>query len=532
MGQHWLYRMNLHRLWVVAPVAAATLLAASTSAGAITLPPPPPPLVFSYGIACGDTQGFVDAVSLVDVLTSVTVHLNVDRVPGCTYVFDHDYNGTGDALPQITRGHLTLDGGGSTIVRAGTGPIGRGTPAFRALDVESEVTPDSTVVASGSMIASNFTVTGFVAPGPGSAGYEGTGGAVLVGSSASAMLRNCTISGNTAVEGGGAAEEYGTLAIANCVISNNHATGGGGGVSGQGGSVTISGSVVSSNHATDGGGIDAGDYSSATVSSTPVTSNTADSSGGGLAVRFGANVTLLGSSISFNTALDGGGIFSYGHLAAIGGFIAYNSATGDPNPPPPTFDGPGRGYGGGVYQNDCQFGGNTFGTASFVGGTIRNNTASFGAGLAVQCTAHARLTGTSVFQNVAARQGGGAWVSGSEADLVGANFDSNGLATPQPAGSRPVYPMIGGGIDVSQGSLASLASTFSNNDSGAIRLDFSGGSVIGGAIHDNPNGGLYRFDPTANYPANPDPAHSLVIKSVTVYNNGPYNCDGVPGLSC
>src|SRR5262249_61904223 len=75
-----------------------------------------------------------------------------------------------------------------------------------------------------------------------------SGGGQYVDIGSTTTLSNCTVSGNSAVAGGGVANQ-GTLSVASCTINNNTATSAGGGISttGVGSTATITNSVINSN---------------------------------------------------------------------------------------------------------------------------------------------------------------------------------------------------------------------------------------------------------------------------------------------
>ncbi len=63
-----------------------------------------------------------------------------------------------------------------------------------------------------------------------------------------ATLTNCTVSGNSAANGGGIFNQ-GTLNVSSSSIKKNEATSDGGGIATTSGSVTITNSVINSNQA-------------------------------------------------------------------------------------------------------------------------------------------------------------------------------------------------------------------------------------------------------------------------------------------
>ena len=145
---------------------------------------------------------------------------------------------------------------------------------------------------------------------------------------ATTTLTNCTISGNSAVWGGGLENINGAITLANCAVDNNQAVGSfdyataeGGGILSNGGSLSISSSTVAGNTATGvvganypsgliagygiGGGIALGDNATATVTNTAFLGNLAQGAAGSSGL-IGGEAT--GGAIAvglFNTGDDG-----------------------------------------------------------------------------------------------------------------------------------------------------------------------------------------------------------------------------------
>jgi hypothetical protein len=114
-------------------------------------------------------------------------------------------------------------------------------------------------------------------------------------------ISGCTVSGNTAFEGGRIAN-FGTLTVSASTVSGNSAIDRGGGILMDGPVVTVSGSTIS-NNATFAGG-------------------------GGIFVAAGA-LTVTGSTVSGNSAISGGGICNLrGGVTISGSILSGNSATG------------------------------------------------------------------------------------------------------------------------------------------------------------------------------------------------------------
>lgn len=126
-------------------------------------------------------------------------------------------------------------------------------------------------------------------------------------------VANCTISGNSARDGGGVyVGEDNTVTLANSTISANRAGGDGGGVwNGQEStSVNLINSTVSGNKAQRGGGVYNGLAASITVTNSTISGNIASGNGGGVHSGDYGYVTLARALISGNTAISGRKIFN------------------------------------------------------------------------------------------------------------------------------------------------------------------------------------------------------------------------------
>ena len=92
-------------------------------------------------------------------------------------------------------------------------------------------------------------------------------------------MTDCTVSGNSAVEGGGISNQ-GTLIVANSDIVKNQATSAGGGISTTGGTATITNSTIKNNQVNSngtalGGGIDS-ENSTLSLSNDTINANQAN----------------------------------------------------------------------------------------------------------------------------------------------------------------------------------------------------------------------------------------------------------------
>ena len=238
-----------------------------------------------------------------------------------------------------------------------------------------------------------------------------------------------TVSANTAVYGGGIYNSTGTTTVDGSTVSANTAYQGGG-IYNWAGTTTVNGSAVSANTAVYGGGI----INEATLNVTNSTiggagaGNQATVWGGGIFNDGGGTTTVDGSTVSANTAKNGGGMFNYGTLnvtnSTIGGAGAGNQATI---------------WGGGIY--------NDIGSTRVTGSCILNNWATInGGGLYndEDSFAATNVTGSSIVGNSATsflnNEDSEQWAAGNwwgaatgpnrpGADTVDGNVDTSGYLT-------------------------------------------------------------------------------------------------------
>ncbi len=168
---------------------------------------------------------------------------------------------------------------------------------------------------------------GYVGSGAGGAGILNDGGIL--------DLSYCTISGNTTAGGGGGIRSYSgsTTTLNHCLISGNTAASSGG-ISNSGVRMTIIDSTISGNTATDGGGGGIGNGSILTLVNSTISGNQcigipANNPGGGGISSGGGTLTLNNSTVSGNTTSSwrGGGIFNGGSSVYLNNStISNNSA--------------------------------------------------------------------------------------------------------------------------------------------------------------------------------------------------------------
>ena len=162
----------------------------------------------------------------------------------------------------------------------------------------------------------NCTITGNTAIGV----QGGVGGGIYCYES-SPTIASCTVSENSANSCGGICLSLSLTKIKNCSISGNSAVGlfgGEGGGIGCGESpLTIINSVISGNYAALGGGMACTWHSPTTITNCMITENSAYASGGGICSYIASPLVIMHSTISGNRIIGdvgtGGGIFCMDH---------------------------------------------------------------------------------------------------------------------------------------------------------------------------------------------------------------------------
>lgn len=255
-----------------------------------------------------------------------------------------------------------------------------------------------------------------------------TGGAIYTSDSAILNMEKSTLSNNQAQGNGGA-----------IYISNNN-------------SVSINESIIEDNITeASGGGIHNNYSHNVTISNTSILSNQALNSIGGGLNNLG-NITLTNSTLEYNIANQGGGIFNGGSslLTVTEGKLGGNQATSD---------------GGGIYNNrgdiiitDSDFDHNIANRGGGLfdgGGTATINTVSFssnqatrdGGGLYNQINTSSRIT-TGRFTNNSAHNGGGIYNRGelSLLDNIISSNQATGLGRTN--GGAGILNTSGGSLNV------------------------------------------------------------------------------------
>jgi hypothetical protein len=161
----------------------------------------------------------------------------------------------------------------------------------------------------------------------GYAGSGGSGGAILVDGGGTLALTNCTVSGNSATGiGGGVGNFGGVVGINNSTLSDN-AGNFAGAIENEAGTLTINASTLSGNIATNNGGAIDNDYGATLLLNNSTFSGNSAGGGGGALENYQATATLNNCTLSANSAgIVGGGFNNQGTLALTNTIVAGNTA--------------------------------------------------------------------------------------------------------------------------------------------------------------------------------------------------------------
>ncbi|WP_169614827.1 choice-of-anchor Q domain-containing protein [Nodosilinea sp. P-1105] len=138
------------------------------------------------------------------------------------------------------------------------------------------------------------------------------GGGIFVGDANNVTVRNSTLTGNQARDGGGIYGRFSTVTIENSLLSDNNSSFGGA-IYNWGGTFTVDQSTLSNNTSGSGGGIFSNISGAETVIRNSTISGNAANTGGGVYTRRGL-VVIQDSTITENSAPagNGGGVASRG----------------------------------------------------------------------------------------------------------------------------------------------------------------------------------------------------------------------------
>ncbi len=348
-------------------------------------------------------------------------------------------------------------------------------------------------------------------------GTSGSGGGIF--SAGSLSVTNATITGNTANRAGGGIEDAaGTVLLVNVMLTDNSIDtarpGNGGGLHSGGGDVTIRRGTVSGNTAVEGGGLwsngtltinggaegdasydddaEDGDRNGfTTVSGNEATGGMAGIGGGGIYVESGGVASVRYALIDGNSASgasgSGGGVFVADGASAS---LAFSEVTGntanragggielfddvltddstavmlrqvmvDGN----SIDAPMPGNGGGLHAGGAA-------DVAVMMSTFSNNSASEGGGLWINVSASLDLGNSTVSDNEATGDGGGIYDNGGGTISV-----SSATVADNMAGGDG-----GGLLSASDDSFSIQNTILSNNTAGGMGPDCSGTFQSGG----------------------------------------------------
>ena len=235
-------------------------------------------------------------------------------------------------------------GSGDTVTFSVTCPASSPIKIARTIDINRNLTIDgpgaSEIVVSGKNAVQDFdiasAVTAKISGITIESGYtSASGGGIL--NSGTLTVTGSTVSGNSAATYGGGIYSTGYLTVINSAISNNQAVGndvygGGGGIGNGGNTMSVVGTTFAGNSAEFGGAISSGE--DATVTDSILTGNTATEDGGAFFSSGGSGSGCGGgtdvfaySTLTDNTAAEGGAAYVVNNLGIENSTISNNTAT-------------------------------------------------------------------------------------------------------------------------------------------------------------------------------------------------------------
>lgn len=253
----------------------------------------------------------------------------------------------------VINSDLTINGPGANLLTIKGYPIGNGTYVSTLFEI-----------TGGVVAINNLKLTGgFGKTCSEPNGVFSCGGAISM-SGGTATVSGTTISDNIAARGGGIYTSGGTLNVTDSTISANNSasTGSGGGIYVNGGSANVINTTISGNLAGYGGGVN-NSGGTLNINNSTISGNTASGNAGGIragtaaltitnstitgnratgatsnagGIRCAGIVKIANSTISGNTAANGGGIYylpanSNYTLTLTNSIVAGNTATSSPD---------------------------------------------------------------------------------------------------------------------------------------------------------------------------------------------------------
>ncbi len=260
-------------------IAAAALAGAALTTAAPAALAQPALSAATVSVPCS-SAALVSAISAAN--TSLAPATTLQLAWPCTYSITTPATVT-DGLPVILK-NITLQGGTNTVIRRSPFTV----LPFRILEVAT----------SGTLTVSHISIL--------NGRTAGLGGAIL--NSGALFVRNSTISGNSASNGGGLSNAASASAtISSTLISQNSTSAVGGGGVINFGRLTLFNVVLDSNRAPiNGGGLNTQPGAVSRLFQTTVTHNVSLGLGGGISNL--GTTSINGSQVRFNTGSSGGGI--------------------------------------------------------------------------------------------------------------------------------------------------------------------------------------------------------------------------------
>jgi len=313
-----------------------------------------------------------------------------------------------------------------------------------------------------------------------------TDGGAIINSKAKAIIKNCTITGNTVPTNGAGLWNYGVdaqMTVTDCTISNNTAGSNGGAIYNMASQLTINGDTkLIGNKAGKEGGAIWNRGGTVTMNKGSITENTCNGDGGAIFNKdhysYNSVVKLTGTVISDNIS-DGNGsaISNMGTLIFNGGSVTNNTCTEEV----------GGGDTGGAIYND-------WGTLTLEGITIsgnKNNRSDGGA--IINNKGKTDLKNCIITGNSVPTHGAGIWNYGTDAEMTIKDCTISNNSADKKGGAI----FNGYGLMTISGDTKIIGNT-AGTDGGAIwnrngTLTINGGTITGNTCIGK-GGGIYNED--------------------------------------
>ena len=273
-------------------------------------------------------------------------------------------SGTGSLAAEIALANTQLPNPGGSTIQFAPGLAGSTIHLSSTLDLTETdgpevingpitLTTDGTATVLQVNTGTTATLDSLIITG----GYSTTNGGGIF-NTGNLTAYDCTITGNTG--NGGGIYNYGTLALTNCNINHNTGDGplGGGGIYldwRSAGTATITNSTISNNSASDGGGVYNED-STLTIINSTISNNTAtgqDANSGSVLTPLGGGIysnglygsTTIGITTLINSTIADNTAPTGGGIYVNGGLVTLTNCTVAYN----TANSPGGWSGGGIF---------------------------------------------------------------------------------------------------------------------------------------------------------------------------------------